>query len=69
MQRACRFKRGGRGWINPLANKRANASAADDVRSEQQLRKAAKKQQRAKEHLQAKRQGQKRKAGSKGKQK
>ena len=65
---ACRFKRGGRGWENPLALKRANAAIKDDVKSEKQLRKDAAKRERTKQHLQTKAKVKKKqqKGGAKG---
>jgi hypothetical protein len=50
----CSFKRGGRGWVNPLAAKRDNGGVKDDLKPEGQMRKEAKKRERTKQHLHAK---------------
>jgi hypothetical protein len=63
---AYRFKHGGRGWTNEFKAKRANSAVKDDVKSEGEMRKAAKKKERMKQHLQTKSKGvSKSKGGSK----
>jgi hypothetical protein len=62
-----RFKRGGRGWSNPLALRRENANVKDDVKSAKQLQKEADRRERSKKHLQAKAAVKKKRKGKKSK--
>ncbi|EFN52851.1 hypothetical protein CHLNCDRAFT_138323 [Chlorella variabilis] len=50
-QVADRFKRGGRGWANPLKAEVPNAGAREELRTPDQVRKAAKEEARKQEHL------------------
>ncbi|PRW33125.1 DEAD-box ATP-dependent RNA helicase 29 isoform X1 isoform B [Chlorella sorokiniana] len=55
-QMADRFKHGGRGWVNPLKAKVANADARDELRNADQVRKVRKEEEKKKEHLQRRKQ-------------
>ena len=49
----CRFKKGGRGWVNPLKPADVpNAGAREEMRSADQVRKGRKVEEKKKEHLQ-----------------